>query len=114
MRAVGIEDVLFPGIDVRVTAVRVTAEQVAVEASSFGRPPSCPDCGGAGHRVHSRYVRRVTERPGYMPQHPQWPSSFLRLMTGSTLRPTQAATNLRPSAVGMKRPGLSARRTNSF
>lgn len=31
-----IEDVLFPGIDVRVTAVHVTAERVAVEASSCG------------------------------------------------------------------------------
>jgi hypothetical protein len=42
---VGIEDVLFPEIDVRVTAARVTAESVAVEASPCGRPSACPDCG---------------------------------------------------------------------
>ncbi|KOU48264.1 ISL3 family transposase [Streptomyces sp. WM6378] len=63
MGAIAIEDALFSGIGVRVTAVHVTAEQVTVEASSCGRPPTCPDCGCAGRRVHSRYVRRVTERP---------------------------------------------------
>ncbi|WP_327358066.1 ISL3 family transposase [Streptomyces sp. NBC_01304] len=63
MGAVAIEDVLFPGIDVRVTAVHVSAERVAVEASSCGSPPVCPDCGWRGRRVHSRYVRRVAERP---------------------------------------------------
>ncbi|MFD7002265.1 transposase family protein [Streptomyces mirabilis] len=63
MGAVAIEDVLFPRIDVRVTAMHVTEERVAVEASSCGRPPACPDCGCPGRRVHSRNVRRVTERP---------------------------------------------------
>ncbi|WP_406336773.1 transposase family protein [Streptomyces sp. NBC_00203] len=43
--------------------MHVTAERVAVEASSCGRPPVCPDCGWPGRRVHSRYVRRVAERP---------------------------------------------------
>ena len=63
MGAVAIEDVLFPGIDVRVTAVHVTVERVAVEASSCSRPSACPDCGCPGRRVHSRYVRRLAERP---------------------------------------------------
>ncbi|MEU1167617.1 hypothetical protein ABZ372_48205 [Streptomyces sp. NPDC005921] len=39
MGIVAVEDVLFPGINVRVAAVRVTAERIAVEASS---------CGGVG------------------------------------------------------------------
>ncbi|MDX2916393.1 ISL3 family transposase, partial [Streptomyces griseiscabiei] len=30
---------------------------------SCGRPPPCPDCGCPGRRVHSRYVRRIAERP---------------------------------------------------
>ncbi|WP_399181458.1 transposase family protein [Streptomyces sp. TLI_185] len=63
MGVVAVEDVLFPGIDVRVTAVHVTVERVAVEATSCGRPPSCPDCGCPGRRVHSRYVRQIAERP---------------------------------------------------
>ncbi|MFD8646339.1 ISL3 family transposase [Streptomyces mirabilis] len=63
MGAVAIEDVLFPGIDVRVTAVHVTVERVAVEASSCSRPSACPDCGCPGRRVHSQYVRRLAERP---------------------------------------------------
>ncbi|MFE9558388.1 transposase family protein, partial [Streptomyces sp. NPDC006703] len=58
-----VEDVLFPGIDARVTAVHVTAEGSAVEAPSCGRPPTCPDCGCPGRRMHSRYVRRIAERP---------------------------------------------------
>lgn len=63
MGAVGVEDVLFPGIDVRVTAVHVAAEGVVVEASACGRTRSCPDCGCPGRRVHSRYARRLAERP---------------------------------------------------
>ncbi|MET7481150.1 ISL3 family transposase [Streptomyces sp. NPDC005648] len=58
-----VEDVLFPGIDVQVTAVYVTAAEVAIEAAACGRPPPCPDCGSSGRRVHSRYMRRIAERP---------------------------------------------------
>uniref|UniRef100_A0AAU3HNU4 ISL3 family transposase n=1 Tax=Streptomyces sp. NBC_01393 TaxID=2903851 RepID=A0AAU3HNU4_9ACTN len=63
MGAVGVEDVLLPGIDVHVTAVRVAAEGVVVEASACGGTPSCPDCGCPGRRIHSRYTRRLAERP---------------------------------------------------
>ncbi|MFG2732733.1 ISL3 family transposase [Streptomyces canus] len=35
----------------------------SVEATSCGRPPLCPDCGCPRRRVHSRYVRRIAERP---------------------------------------------------
>lgn len=63
MGAVRIEDVLFPGIDVRVTAVRAAAEGLVVEASACGWMPSCPDCGCPGRRIHSRYARRLAERP---------------------------------------------------
>ncbi|MEV8038947.1 transposase family protein [Streptomyces sp. NPDC086182] len=63
MGFVAIEDVLFPWIDVRVTAVHTAAERVVVEAAACGRPPDCPNCGCAGRRVHSRYRRHLTERP---------------------------------------------------
>lgn len=52
MWVVAIEDVLFPGIDVRVTAVHATADAVAVEAGACGRPPDCPSCGQPERRVH--------------------------------------------------------------
>ncbi|MDQ8708093.1 ISL3 family transposase [Streptomyces sp. LHD-70] len=58
-----IEDVLFPGIDVQVAAVHAAADGVAVEATACGRPPDCPSCGCPGRRVHSRYRRRLAERP---------------------------------------------------
>ncbi|MFE0100498.1 transposase [Streptomyces sp. NPDC059009] len=57
-----IEDVLFPGIDVRVTAVHAAVEGVVVEAAACGRPPDCPSCDCAGRRVHSRYRRSLAER----------------------------------------------------
>ncbi|MFD6309267.1 transposase family protein, partial [Streptomyces sp. NPDC060223] len=70
MGVVAIEDVLLPGIDVRVTAVHTATEavhtateRVVVEAAACGRPPDCPNCGCRGRRVHSRYRRRLTERP---------------------------------------------------
>ncbi|WP_159104090.1 ISL3 family transposase [Streptomyces sp. CdTB01] len=58
-----IEDVLFPGIDVQVTAVYAAVEGAVVEAAACGRPPDCPSCGCPGRRVHSRYRRRLAERP---------------------------------------------------
>lgn len=58
-----IEHVLFPGIDAQVTAVHAAAEGVLVEAAACGRPPYCPSCGSPGRRWHSRYRRRLTERP---------------------------------------------------
>jgi transposase len=63
MGVVAIEDVLFPGIDVRVMAVHAAAQGVMVEATACGRPPDCPSCGCPGRRVHSRYRRRLAERP---------------------------------------------------
>ncbi|MFE2423446.1 ISL3 family transposase [Streptomyces hokutonensis] len=63
MGVVAIGDVLFPGIDVQVTAVHATADGVVVEAAACGRPPDCPSCGRLGRRVHSRYRRRLAERP---------------------------------------------------
>ncbi|WP_171076220.1 ISL3 family transposase [Streptomyces sp. YIM 121038] len=58
-----VEGVLFPGINVRIVSMRVAAEVVAVEALACGRPPLCPSCGRRGMRGHSRYVRRLAERP---------------------------------------------------
>ncbi|MGW7364354.1 ISL3 family transposase [Streptomyces sp. NPDC054841] len=58
-----VEDVLFPGIDVRVEAMSVDDEVFAVEAAACGPPPRCPSCGRRGSRVHSSYERRLSERP---------------------------------------------------
>lgn len=62
MGVVAIEDVLFPGIDVQVTAVHAASEGVVVEVVACGRPPDCPSCGCPGRRVHSHYRRRLAER----------------------------------------------------
>lgn len=58
-----IEDVLFPGVDVRIEAVSVAEAVFTVEATACGPPPACPSCGWRGARVHSSYVRRLSERP---------------------------------------------------
>jgi transposase len=63
MGVVAIEDVLFPGIDVQVTVVHTAADEVVVEAAACGHPPNCPSCDRPGRRVHSRYRRRLAERP---------------------------------------------------
>ena len=39
-----VEDVLFPGIDVRVERVSDSSGALVVEAVSTGRPGRCPDC----------------------------------------------------------------------
>lgn len=58
-----IEDVLFPGIDVRLEGVSVTAALLFVDAVACGRPPCCPGCLWRGRRVHSTYRRTLSERP---------------------------------------------------
>ncbi|MGW2426145.1 ISL3 family transposase [Streptomyces sp. NPDC001709] len=58
-----IEDVLFPGIDVRLEGVSVTAALLFVDAVACGRPPCCPGCLWRGRRVHSTYRRALSERP---------------------------------------------------
>ncbi|MEV6113006.1 ISL3 family transposase [Streptomyces sp. NPDC052109] len=58
-----IEDVLFPGIDVRLEGVSVTTTMLFVDAAACGRPPSCPGCRWRGRRVHSTYRRNLSERP---------------------------------------------------
>ncbi|MFE0460400.1 ISL3 family transposase [Kitasatospora sp. NPDC058965] len=63
MGVCSIEDVLFPGIDVRLEGVSATAAVLFVDAAASGRPPSCPGCRWRGRRVHSTYRRRLSERP---------------------------------------------------
>ncbi|MFH8586495.1 ISL3 family transposase [Streptomyces celluloflavus] len=58
-----VEDVLFPGIDVRVERVNNSSGLLVVEAVSTGRPGRCPDCRKQASRVHSTYQRTLDERP---------------------------------------------------
>jgi transposase len=63
MGAGSLEDVLFPGIDVRLERVNVSSEAICVEAAAFGPPPRCPGCRAWARRVHSAYERSLGERP---------------------------------------------------
>ncbi|MGW1091092.1 ISL3 family transposase [Streptomyces sp. NPDC002596] len=58
-----VEDVLFPGIDVRVEHVSDSSGTLVVEAVSTGRPDRCPDCRKQARRVHRSYQRTLDERP---------------------------------------------------
>ncbi|MFI1766775.1 ISL3 family transposase [Streptomyces sp. NPDC020800] len=58
-----VEDVLFPGIPVRVECVSDSSGTLVVEAVSTGRPGRCPGCQKQARRVHSSYQRRLDERP---------------------------------------------------
>lgn len=57
-----VEDVLFPGIDVRVERVSNSSDVLVVEAVSTARPGRCPDCRKQPRRVHSTYQRTLDER----------------------------------------------------
>ncbi|MFF3920560.1 ISL3 family transposase [Streptomyces sp. NPDC001852] len=58
-----VEDVLFPGIDVRVEGVSDSSGILVVEAVSTARPARCPNCRKQARRVHSTYQRTLDERP---------------------------------------------------
>lgn len=58
-----VEDMLFPGIAVRVVQVSAVPYGLVVEAVVTGRPGRCPDCRSRAVRVHSTYQRRLAERP---------------------------------------------------
>lgn len=58
-----VEDVLFPGINVRVERVSDSSGGLVVEAVSTSRPGRCPDCRKQARRVHSSYQRSLDERP---------------------------------------------------
>ncbi|MEU9989042.1 transposase family protein [Streptomyces sp. NPDC048045] len=57
-----VEDVLFPGIDVRVERVDNSSDLLVVVVST-GRPGRCPNCRKWARRVHSSYQRSLDERP---------------------------------------------------
>ncbi|MFD7282448.1 ISL3 family transposase [Streptomyces sp. NPDC059862] len=63
MASKAIEDVLFPGIDVRAERVSDSSDTLVVEAVSTARPGRCPDCRKQARRVHSTYQRTLDERP---------------------------------------------------
>lgn len=58
-----VEDVLFPGIDVRVERVNDFSGALVVEAVSTGRPARCPGCRKQARRVHGSYQRSLDDRP---------------------------------------------------
>ncbi|MFF4121113.1 ISL3 family transposase [Streptomyces sp. NPDC001714] len=58
-----VEDVLFPGIDVRVERVNDFSSFLVVEVVSTAPPGRCPDCRKQARRVHSTYQRTLDERP---------------------------------------------------
>jgi hypothetical protein len=58
-----VEDVLFPGIDVRVERVSDSTDVLVVEAMSTAHPGRCPDCRKEARRIHSTYRRTLDERP---------------------------------------------------
>ncbi|MEU7605971.1 transposase family protein [Streptomyces sp. NPDC041003] len=49
--------------DLVVETVDIVGDSVRVEAGSRRDDVTCPDCGSAGTRVHSRYRRRLADRP---------------------------------------------------
>ncbi|MEV0322536.1 ISL3 family transposase [Streptomyces sp. NPDC050658] len=57
------EDVLFPGLAVRIRQLCVVGTVLMVDAVGCGRPGRCPDCGVRAARVHSRYWRHLSDRP---------------------------------------------------
>ncbi|WP_344397049.1 ISL3 family transposase, partial [Streptomyces asiaticus] len=58
-----VEDVLFPGLGVRVERVSDSSGALVVEAVGTGRPGRCPDCRKQARRVHSSCQRSLDERP---------------------------------------------------
>ncbi|MFJ8364094.1 transposase family protein [Streptomyces sp. NPDC093984] len=58
-----VEDVLFPGIDVRVERVSDASDILMVEVVSTARPGRCPNCRKQARRVHSTYQRTLDEQP---------------------------------------------------
>ncbi|MEU1514839.1 ISL3 family transposase [Streptomyces sp. NPDC005811] len=59
-----VESVFFPGAaGVRVERVEVLADRTLLQVSSTHLSRSCPDCGLPSRRVHSRYDRRLDDRP---------------------------------------------------
>ncbi|RFC75170.1 transposase [Streptomyces sp. AcE210] len=63
MGVCSLEDVLFPGMAVRLDEVVFTAEVLVVSAVACGPPPRCPGCRSRARRVHSTYERGLAERP---------------------------------------------------
>lgn len=58
-----VEDVLFPGVDVRVERVSDSTDVLVVEAVSTTHPGRCPDCRKQARRIHSTYQRILDEGP---------------------------------------------------
>ncbi|MFF5030158.1 hypothetical protein ACFY2J_38965 [Streptomyces collinus] len=62
MASRAVEDVLFPGIDVRVEGVSDSSGILVVEAVSTARPGRCPNGRRQARRVHGPYQRTLDVR----------------------------------------------------
>lgn len=58
-----LDDVPFPGTDVRLDEVLFTTEVLEVSAVACGPPPHCPGYRARAQRVHSTYERGPAGRP---------------------------------------------------
>ncbi|MFE6617750.1 ISL3 family transposase [Streptomyces sp. NPDC057740] len=58
-----VEDVLFPGFDVRAERVSDASDVLVVEVASTACPGRCPNCCKQARRVHSTYQRTPDEPP---------------------------------------------------
>lgn len=63
MGVCSLDELLFPGMDVRLDEVAFTADVLVVSAVACGWPPRCPGCRARARRVHSTYERGLAERP---------------------------------------------------
>lgn len=63
MGVCSLDDVLFPGMYVRMDEVVFTADVLSVSAVACDPPPRCPSCRAGARRVHSSYERGLAERP---------------------------------------------------
>ncbi|MCT9094303.1 ISL3 family transposase [Streptomyces sp. ASQP_92] len=63
MRVETIEDVLLPGLNLKVRQLMAVDGNLVVDAAGCGPPGRCPQCERPATRVHSRYWRQISELP---------------------------------------------------
>ncbi|MET9460044.1 transposase family protein [Streptomyces canus] len=63
MRVETIEDVLLPGLNLKVRQLMAVDGNLVIDAAGCGPPGRCPQCERPATRVHSRYWRQISELP---------------------------------------------------
>ncbi|NGO11532.1 transposase [Streptomyces sp. HC44] len=63
MRVETLEDVLLPGLNLKVRQLMAADGNLVVDAAGCGPPGRCPQCEHPAIRVHSRYWRQISELP---------------------------------------------------